>query len=100
MTYVIIFWENQNKMSSYNWLVLRKIVGNVSEAKHFSVILDCTPDSSHQEQKTIILRFAEINSGSVDVVEHFVGFMTVDNSSGVGLTDVFHEYHNTEFDVK
>ena len=68
--------------------ILHKISKLLTEAKYFSVILDCTPDVSHEEQLTVILRSVEIVGKSVDVVEHFVGYLNVDDSSGEGLTDL------------
>ena len=69
--------------------VLQKIVKTVRESKYYSVILDCMPDASHQEKTTVILRCVNILGKSVDVVEHFVVFLAVDDSSESGLTDAF-----------
>ena len=69
--------------------VLSKILQLLIQAKYFSVILDCTPDVSHEEQLTIVLRCVEIVGKSVDVVEHFVGFVTVDDSSGENIAALF-----------
>jgi hypothetical protein len=60
----------------------------VTEFKYFSVILDCTPDVSHDEQLTIILRCVQIVGKSVDVVEHFIGLLIADDDSGKSLTDL------------
>lgn len=36
--------------------VLEEIVRRVHRAKYYSVIMDCTPDVSHKEQLSIVLR--------------------------------------------
>lgn len=69
--------------------VCQIIVSKIKKAKYFAVILDCTPDISHQEQMTLVLRCVDIDEKSVNIVEHFVGFIVVDESTGAGLTETF-----------
>lgn len=40
--------------------VLKEIMLGIKNSKYYTVLLDCTPDISHQEQMTVILRFVEI----------------------------------------
>ncbi|XP_076038009.1 zinc finger MYM-type protein 1-like [Oratosquilla oratoria] len=40
--------------------IKEKILAEVKLAKYFSIILDCTPDISHIEQLTMILRYVDI----------------------------------------
>ncbi|XP_020272292.1 uncharacterized protein LOC109847475 [Asparagus officinalis] len=63
-----------------------KILDNISKTKYFLVILDCTPDLSHEDQISIIIRCVDIeDTNQVKVEEFFLGFIKVDDTSGLGL---------------
>ncbi|KAL5577212.1 hypothetical protein UlMin_018911 [Ulmus minor] len=51
------------------------ILKKIKEAKYFSIMLDCTPDVSHQEQMSLILRCMDISTR----------FLNVDDTYGAGL---------------
>ncbi|XP_058744364.1 uncharacterized protein LOC131616968 [Vicia villosa] len=68
--------------------IKNEIIRKIKQAKYFSVILDCTPDVSHQEQMSLIIRYVNVSSVFVSVEESFLGFMNVDNTTGQGLFDV------------
>ena len=62
--------------------VKNKIIKKIKEAKYFSIILDCTPDTSHKEQMSIILRCLDLLTTPIEVKEYFLGFLVVDNTTG------------------
>uniref|UniRef100_A0A7N0U0M4 DUF4371 domain-containing protein n=1 Tax=Kalanchoe fedtschenkoi TaxID=63787 RepID=A0A7N0U0M4_KALFE len=65
-----------------------EIMKKVRQAKYLSVILDCTPDISHQEQMSMILRYVDLFSSSIVIEESFLGFINVNDTTGQGLFDV------------
>ena len=68
--------------------IKEQILKEVQEWTYYSIILDCTPDVSHTEQLSLVIRYVSCKSGKEPRIhEHFLGFIPIDCSIGEALTD-------------
>lgn len=67
--------------------VRNNILEMVRSSKYFSIILDCTPDTSHTKQISLVLRYVVLNTTSkkVEVKESFIAFNPILDSTGEGI---------------
>lgn len=65
------------------------IVKKIKRAKYFSVIMDCTPDVSHQEQTSLTIRYVNEDpgqDGTIRVEESFINYRVIKESTGESLS--------------
>ncbi|XP_022856456.1 uncharacterized protein LOC111377560 [Olea europaea var. sylvestris] len=65
--------------------VRSSIVKKVKDVKYFAIILDCTPDASQEKQMSLIVRFVDNLANLPTVQEHWLEFLKVDDTTGLGL---------------
>lgn len=68
--------------------VIDEVICRVKETKYYSILLDCI-DCSRVEQMSVILRFCNTSSGTIE--EHFIGFLPVAEKTGEYLTNTILE---------
>lgn len=72
-----------NMLASF---VSNTIYKKISSEKYYSIILDCTPDLSHKEQLSIVLRCVDMHSEKIKIEEHFIKFLEIHSSTGENIS--------------
>ena len=76
----------QNELiASISGKMLDTKVTEIKQSKYYSIILDCTPDVSHQEQMSVIIRTVIMDEAPT-IKEHFLGFLVASETTGLGLS--------------
>ncbi|XP_022160849.1 zinc finger MYM-type protein 1-like, partial [Myzus persicae] len=76
-------------------------VGNKHSAKYFSLLFDCTPDVSHNEQMAEVIRYVDIDNGKITVEESFIDFINTEEKTGDGLAmEILTKLKADELDVQ
>jgi hypothetical protein len=57
--------------------IKKEIIREIKHANYFSVILDYTPDVSHQEQISLMIGYVDVSSNYVSIEEPFLGFLNL-----------------------
>ncbi|KAE8622567.1 hypothetical protein XENTR_v10005290 [Xenopus tropicalis] len=65
--------------------VCTEIIGKIKEAKYYLLLFDCTPDISHHEQMSEIIRYVSVVEGKMTIEESFIYFIHTKEKSGSGL---------------
>ncbi|XP_070664640.1 uncharacterized protein [Malus domestica] len=68
--------------------VKSEIIARIREAKYFSMIIDCTPDASHEYQMFLIIWCVDVTKTPIKFEEFFLEFLNVHDSIGRALFDV------------
>lgn len=76
-----------------------EILNCLKKVKYYSIILDETPDASHVEQLTFIIRFVHFSLNEVEIREHFLGFFKVLDSTGEGLFNLLRDEILPTFEI-
>ncbi|XP_066947131.1 zinc finger MYM-type protein 1-like [Macrobrachium rosenbergii] len=78
----------QNELvASISGKLMDTVATEIKQSKYYSVILDCTPDVSHQEQMSVIIRTVKMDKAP-EIKEHFMGFLVTSETTGLGLSSL------------
>jgi hypothetical protein len=67
-----------------------KILDEIREAKYFGILFDSTPDISHTEQLSEVIRYVRLDyeAGKVEVREAFIDFLELENKDAAGYEEI------------
>lgn len=95
--------KTQNEVISLIAANIRyRILQNIKDNKYFSVIVDCTPDISHTEQMSIIIKCLVLDkaTGNYSQEEYFLAFVAIQERTGRGiLRYILEEFSKYQLDI-
>ena len=84
--------ESQNEfIAECSGLVKQHILGERQFANYYAIIVDSTPDSSHVEQTTFLLRYLVWHESRFEIVERFLKFVDFSDKTGSKIAQMITE---------
>lgn len=84
--------QSQNEFIALCGAEVRKhILRSIRRRKYYAILFDTTPDTSHIDQVSQVIRSVECNEDGCQIFENFVDFLPTTAKTGAGLTDVIVE---------
>ncbi|XP_033231606.1 zinc finger MYM-type protein 6-like [Belonocnema kinseyi] len=81
--------------------VKKNILNDIKEAKYFEIIFDSTPDISHVDQMSNVIRYVHIEGDQVEVKESFLGFFLIAGKTAVELPEnILTQLESDNLDIK
>lgn len=65
--------------------VKRKLVDEIKAAKYYGMMFDSTPDISHTDQMSQVIRYVKVHNRTVEVKEVFLGFFPLKGKKALDL---------------
>lgn len=62
--------------------VRNSILNDIKEAKYYTIMFDCTPDVSHTEQMSQVIRYVKRTGDVCEIKESFIDFIEVAGKTG------------------
>ncbi|ODM89992.1 Zinc finger MYM-type protein 1 [Orchesella cincta] len=79
----------QNEFLSLSANSVRKsIISKIQQRKYFAILFDATPDISHDEQISEVIRTVNISKNGCSIEENFLGFLHFDKKKGSQISDL------------
>lgn len=72
-------------IASISGKMLETMVTEIKQSQYYLIILDCTPNLSHQVQISVIIRTVKMDKAP-EIKEHVVGFLVASETTGLGLS--------------
>src|SRR6218665_1287057 len=80
--------------------VKEMLVVDIQSAKYFGIMFDSTPDISHTDQMSEVIRYVKICNGKVEVREVFLGFFPLKGKKAVDLSsDILKNLESDGLDI-
>ena len=79
--------------------VRRKIIDQVKKSEYYAIMFDSTPDSSHQEKTSQVLRYVVLEGEKVTIEESFICFLPTKGKTADAMSKILDKLRKDGLDI-